>query len=408
MSTTSPERFSQALSAELQDDIVPFWLRHAPDVVRGGFIGELSHDLVVARDAPKGLILNTRLLWAFSAFHRELQDEACRAAAERAYHYLETRFWDPEHGGAFWTLDAAGRPLDVKKKGYGQAFYLYALSEWQRATGSEAALRRAQQIFELIEERSCDKARDGYFESYERDWRLAQDVRLGANDLNEPKSMNNHLHIMEAYSNLMRIWPDERLRSRLAALVELFLTRIIDPETHHLRLFFSEDWAVRSDHVSYGHDIEASWLLCEAAELTGAAALLARARARAVEMAEAVLREGIDPDGGLLYESSPAGLVDSDKHWWPQSEAVVGFLNAFELTHDERYYEAAWNAWCFIERTLLDRRHGEWFYKVARDGTPDLSQPKISLWKCPYHAGRMCLEGVARLAGIGARKAQGE
>jgi mannobiose 2-epimerase len=403
MQSITPRAFSRALEKELRNGIIPFWLKHVPDAESGGFIGRMSNDLVVDKSASKGLILNARLLWSFSAFHRFLGDEACLAIAQRAYDQLEARFRDVEHGGAYWMLDSGGQPRDTKKKVYGQAFLIYALSEYHRATGSRPALARAREIFELLEARARDAAHDGYFETFERNWQQSEDLRLSDEDLNEKKSMNTHLHVMEAYTNLLRVWPDEQLRARLAALIDIFLQRILDTHRHQFRLFFDEKWTVRSNHVSFGHDIEGSWLIYEAAETVGDPHLLDRVRGRALAMTEVVLREGRDKDGGLFYEADPEGVIDSDKHWWPQAEAVIGFLNAFELSGEKRFYEAALDSWRFIETRILDRRHGEWFWRVSREGEPDQNQPKISEWKGPYHNGRMCLEAVERLKRLAAQ-----
>ncbi|MBN2370211.1 MAG: AGE family epimerase/isomerase [Vicinamibacteria bacterium] len=394
---TTRRKLSRALMEELRNDIIPFWRTHGPDAERGGFIGQMSNDLKVDQAASKGLILNARLLWSFAAFYLHLGDESCLAIARRAYDYIEERFWDVEHGGAFWLLDPDGQPRDMKKKIYGQAFLVYALSEYHRATGSEKALCRAREVFELVEAHARDVDHDGYLETFERDWQPAEDLRLSDDDLNEKKSMNTHLHVMEAYTNLLRVWPDTRLRARLTALIDLFMRHILDPRGRQFRLFFDEAWTVKSDHISFGHDIEGSWLLCEAAEVIGNPRLLDRVREQALAMADAVWREGRDADGGLFYAASSRGVKDSDKHWWPQAEAVVGFLNAFELSKETRFFEAALASWRFIENRIIDRRHGEWFWRVSRDGAPDPNQPKISEWKCPYHNGRMCIEAAERL-----------
>jgi mannobiose 2-epimerase len=401
----TPEALADAVQTELTSDIIPFWLRHSLDEKRGGFIARMSHDLVVDPAAPKGLILNARILWSFSAFHRRLGDRACLAAAERARAYIEEHFWDTDHGGAYWMVDGHGRPLDTKKKAYGQAFLIYALAEHHRATGSAAALTRAQELFELLEAKVRDAQRGGYLETFERDWSTAEDLRLSDADLNVTKSMNAHLHVLEAYAGLYRAWPDSRLRKSLSDLIEIFLRHIIDPHTHHLRLFFDEDWTVRAEEVSFGHDIEASWLLWEAAEVLGDVALLSRVRDATLAMADAVLREGVEADGGLPNVAQAGTVTDSDRDWWPQAEAVVGFLNAYELSGERRFWDAAVAAWRFIEAHIIDRRHGEWFWSVSRDGRPDLTEPKISEWKCPYHNGRMCLEVLDRIERLGARDA---
>jgi cellobiose epimerase len=382
---------------ELTNDIVPFWLAHSFDRDRGGFVGRLTHDLTVDRDAPKGLILNARILWSFSAFYRRLNDAACLDAAHRAYAYVEEHFWDRDHGGAYWTVDAHGRPLDTKKKVYGQAFLAYALAEYHRATRARAPLQRAVEVFDLLEDRARDRAFGGYVEAYERDWTETAELRLSDADMNEKKSMNAHLHVLEAFTGLHASWPDARLRDRLSALVEIFLGRIVGAGIHRFRPFFGQEWAVKSWHVSPGHDIEGSWLLCEAADAIGDPALSQRVRAEAIAMARVVLLDGVDADGGLPNEIGGSGARAGAKDWWPQAEAVVGFINAHEISGAPEYLRAAAAAWAFIRDRILDPVGGEWRWGIAADGSPDTTQPKISEWKCPYHNGRMCIEAERRL-----------
>jgi mannobiose 2-epimerase len=173
----------------------------------------------------------------------------------------------------------------------------------------------------------------------------------------------------------------------------------VDPPTGHLVLFFDERWAPVSRMVSYGHDIEASWLLVEAAEIAGDRALLERAQAAAVRMARVTLAEGVDAEhGGVFAERQEDGRLDDEKHWWMQAEAVVGFLNAWELTGEEPFLAVAERAWAFVERFLVDRVQGEWRWRVLRDGTPIPGLPKVEPWKCPYHNSRAALEMADRVA----------
>ncbi len=398
MSEVETRRWAQAIRAELTNDIVPFWLAHAFEPGRSTIVGRMTRDLTIDPEAPRGLILATRLLWSFSAFAAHLgRDRACESAAHRAFTYLDAHFFDRDRGGAYWSVDPAGRPLDARKKVYGQAFAIYALAEYHRYTGSTAALARAQEVFHLLESKAHDARLGGYFEAYERDWTPAIDSRLGDDDPAVPRSMNTHLHVLEAYTGLLRSWPDETLRRRTAELIDLFLRKIIDARTHRFHAFFEDDWSLGADHRSPGHDIEGSWLLCEAAESVADAPLLAAVRARAIAMADAVLHDGMDSDGGILNGTGADGALDTDKTWWSQAEAVVGFLNAHELSGQARHFEAARAAWNFIVHRVLDRERGEWFWSVSRDGEPDLAKPKISEWKCPYHNGRMCLEAERRL-----------
>jgi mannobiose 2-epimerase len=289
-----------------------------------------------------------------------------------------------------------------RKQVYGQAFAVYALAEYHAATGRTEPLEHALATYRLVEAHARDPRHGGYLEAFGRAWEPIADMRLSAVDLNEPKSQNTHLHVMEAYSRLLSVWPDPGLRQALGDLVGIMLSRIVNPATGHLGLFFSEDWVPRSDRVSYGHDIEAAWLLCQAAEALGDPATSERIAALAVRIAEVTLAQGVDSDGGVYNEGGPLGLTNTDKEWWPQAEAVVGFLNAYQISRQERFLAAAFHAWDFIEKRLIDRGRGEWFRGVTRDGRLLDNQLKVSFWKCPYHNGRTGLEAVRRLRGIAA------
>ena len=389
--------FRKRVEAELQADILPFWLKHTIDDEYGGFRGQIANDLTVDPHAQKGLILNARILWTFAKAFGVYKTPEYLAAARRAYEYLCRHFWDYEFGGVYWMLDYNGIPLDTKKRIYGQAFTVYALAEYAHATGEQEATDRAMRLVEQIESAGHDDAHLGYFETYERDWTLAVDQRLSDVDMDEKKSMNTHLHLLEAYATLLRYHEDVTVRFRLRELIEVFLKFIIDPATQHFILFFDEEWKPRSKKISFGHDIEGSWLLCEAAEILGDAAVLARVRTTAVKMAQAVYGEGLDGDGGLMYEREPDGHFDTDKHWWPQAEAVVGFLSAYEFSGQQHFMDAAERSWAFIEKHIVDREHGEWFWLVSRDGVPDARQDKVWPWKCPYHNSRTCFEVMERL-----------
>ena len=393
--------FSRRVSDQLFSHIMSFWCGPALDHEQGGWMGCLSNDLKPDRTQPKGLIVNSRILWAFSAVHRARPDKLFQQMADRALDFVMNRFWDAQHGGAFWRLDDTGRVLDDSKKIYGQAFYIYALAEYYQAFAAPAALARAKELFELIERHAHDPRHGGYIEVCRRDWSEAgAEARLSDRDMNEKKSMNNHLHLLESYTNLYRTWAEPRVAERLRELIQLFEQRILDPRTKHFNHFFDEQWRVRSDTYTFGHDIEGTWLLCEAAEVLGDAALLKRVQAVALRMAEVALREGVDADGALRYDGKGGKIIDAGKECWPQAEAVIGFLNAFQLSSDAKFLEAARRVWNFIENRLVDRVHGEWFWRITPEGRVDPTLPKISEWKGPYHGSRMCLETLHRLRAI--------
>lgn len=388
------QQYRHELASELEA-ILHFWMTYCVDKAQGGFVGKLDHDNKVYPDAPKGSVLNSRILWAFSAAARHDDRPTYRAIANRAFAYLDKYFVDPDHGGVYWLVTAAGAPLDTKKQVYALAFAVYAFSEYYRLTGNERAKEQAIALYRVMEQFSFDPVHGGYLEALTRGWQPIADLRLSAKDANEKKSMNTHLHVLEGYANLYRIWPNRELQKKIAALIRIFLDHIIHPQTHHLLLFFDEQWTVRSSDVSFGHDIEAAWLVQEAAGVIGDAVLLAEVKERSLLLAEAAAR-GLDTDGGLWYEIAEWRLV-KEKHWWPQAEAMVGFFNAWQLSGDIRHLHRSVNCWRFVKAHILHRGKGEWVWGVKEDYTLMNKEDKAGLWKCPYHNGRACLELIQRI-----------
>ena len=376
---------------ELTRNILPFWMS-AVDLENGGYIGQINGKNEIIRQADKGGILNARILWTFSAAYRILKQPILLANAVRIEKYLLQHFWDYQYGGIYWSCDFQGNPADTKKQIYVLAFACYALSEFYRATGDRESLEKAIELFLLIEKYSFDQAKNGYYEAFSQDWTPLSDVRLSAKDANEAKTMNTHLHILEAYTNLYRVWPDSVLKNQIDNLIGLFLTKFID-DSSHLQLFFTEDWEPRHRIVSYGHDIEASWLIHEAALVIGNSS---KTEPAILNIAHTCF-EGIQPDGSMVYElNKETGHLDMDRHWWVQAETVVGCINAFQLTQNIIFSEKAIDCWQYIRKYIVDYICGEWFWSVYADGTTNRYDDKAGIWKCPYHNGRMCLEIIER------------
>jgi mannobiose 2-epimerase len=293
-----------------------------------------------------------------------------------------------------WTISAEGGHKETNKLIYLQGFGIYALAEFHRATGDTRALARSIAIYELIEKHARDRASGGYHDALGRRWdRLgtAQHYLLGS----ARKSQNSHVHILEAYTNLLRVWADPNLRANQRELMGVLMNHVIDRRTYHSKLFLTEDWRPIGDRVSHGHDIELSWLLSEAADVLKDSRLIAEVKPIALNIASVTMAEGVDSDGGVINESGPNGYTDTDKNWWSQAEATVGFFNAYQISGDPRYFEASRRSWNYIEAKFVDRLHGDWIEKVRRDGRP-IRRPKVTLWKCPYHSSRSCLELIER------------
>lgn len=356
-----------------ENNILAFWLQHMQDP-QGGFYGQMTGDGIVCKDAPRGGILNARILWAFSAAYRVLGKPEYLAAATRAKDYILAHFIDREFGGIYWSLNADGTPLDTKKQFYAIGFAIYGLSEYARATGDKQALDEAIALYHAIEDHAWDSTYGGYIEAMTRDWQPIADMRLSDKDENTEKSQNTHLHIIEPYTNLYRVWPNEELKGKISRLIQVFDKNIRQPN-NHLGLFFPMDWQVTSAAYSAGHDIEASWLIDEAASVIG------EEHDAFVKDLAAAAREGLLPNG-LMHGT-----------WWEQAETVVGYSNLYQRFADKEALQTALACWEATKAHYIDYKHGEWYWG-ADNCNP--AEDKAGFWKCPYHNTRMCLEIIER------------
>lgn len=383
------------LTAEL-DSILNYWSERTIDDQNAGFVGQIDFNDHQIAHAEKGSVLNARILWTFSASYQTTRNENHKRLAKRAFEFLASYFYDTQFGGLFWSINEDKTPKDTKNQIYALAFAIYGLSEYYAISKEERALEIAKNLYVKIQEHSYDKLNKGYFEAFTRDWQPIDDLRLSEKDANEKKTMNTHLHIIEGYVNLYKVWKDEKLLVDIVELLETIEKYFINTETGHLRLFFDENWKEKPDVISYGHDIEAAWLLQQCAEISGNETLIANYKKHAIQIAE-VTKEGLDADGGLWYEYDPEKKeLIAEKHWWPQAEALIGFYNAYELTGKEEYLDIVYRNWKFIKKYIIDQQNGEWFWGVYDDYSI-MKKDKAGFWKCPYHNGRACLELIHRI-----------
>ena len=377
-------------------NILDYWLKNTIDKENGGFIGEINHQNVINNNSEKGAVLNARILWSFSAAYAVEKNPEYLKTAKRAFQYIKDYFFDKEFGGIFWSLQADGKPKDTKNQIYAIAFVIYGLSEFYKIFKNEDALELAQSLFYKIELYSKDYKNKGYLEAFTRDWQEIEDLRLSEKDANEKKTMNTHLHIVEAYANLYLIWPNPKLKDSIKEILEVIALYFINKYTWHLKLFFDENWKEKEDVISYGHDIEAAWLLQWCAEAIEDEVLIKNYQKYAVAFADAT-KEGLDADGGLWYEYEPKEQkLIAEKHWWPQAELWIGMINAWQLTQNEEFLDITEKNFEFVEKYIIDHKNGEWIWGVYADYSPILKD-KAGFWKCPYHNSRACIELIKRL-----------
>lgn len=404
----------------LTNNILPFWLKFQ-DEENGGFYGQMTGEGQLVKDANKGGILNARILWSFSAAYRVLGKPEYLAAATRAKDYILNNFVDPVYGGIYWELDYKGQPVDTKKQFYAIGFAIYGLTEYVRAyltsqdnanrADAAEALTMAISLFNVIEEYSLDKVYNGYIEACTREWGTIADMRLSELDANYPKSQNTHLHIIEPYANLYRciceieaagIEFDLNTKSKvevaLRNLIDIFCDKILNPETHHLDLFFEMDWTRGAGWLeSYGHDIECSWLMHEAALVLGDKEVLSKVEP-IVQLVAKASEKGLNADGSMTHEANvDTGHVDDDRHWWVQAEAVVGFYNIYQHFGDEAALQKSLDCWQYIKDNLIDHELGEWYWSRDPQRNINKKDDHAGFWKCPYHNSRMCLELIERI-----------
>ena len=396
------ERFTklyEMAKKEVLEDILPFWMRYDVDEENGGFYGVVTREGKPVKEGTKCLVLNARLVWTFASAYRIFRDEKYLQLARRAYDYFCEYFLDKECGGCYFMLDCKGTPVDDKKFVYGQAFAIYALSEYCRATGDTTARDRAVAIRDLLEAHAYDAEHDGYVEILTRDWTYNPEGQ-GSNINPEGEStrtMNTHLHLIEAYTGLLRVLRTEEQINLTRRHLAIMLDKVYDPSIHHFKMFFRDDWSATSPEISYGHDIEGTWLMMETAEVLGEPEAMRYAQDTCMNIARACYEQGFREDGAMLSEYDPVtGHASQRLSWWEQNEAVVGFLNAWEVTGEEKYLDASLQCFDFADKHFVDHEKGGWFAVLSLDGTQVLSKQKANGPTCPYHNGRMCMEIIER------------
>jgi len=406
------ENFYQSIKDELFNDILPYWENYSRDTITNGFYGNINNRNKQNKKMSRSIVMTSRFLWTYSAVARMTKDEKYLEMADFAYNAVSNQYFDKVYNGVYWSVEPDGTPRVSKKQIYGEAFCCYGLCEYAAAlkeiknnsVKAEEAMNKALTLFNLIEENALDKEDGGYIEACAVDWKKTNDMQLSPKDMNCPKSMNTNLHVMEAYTNLYRtlpvVYPENTEQQKevgfaLSNLVKVTVEKILQ-SNGHLGMFFDMKWTLLDEEVSYGHDIEASWLLWEAATELNDDILKMAIRPTVLQMAEVAYNEGFDKQAGAMENFLRGTKKDRTRVWWNQAESLNGFYNAWEMTKESKYSEACEKQLNWILNYQVDKKGGEWWASLNARGKPITREAKGGNWKTSYHSGRACMELLRR------------
>lgn len=381
------------VKSHLTGRIIPFW-KSLRDDEFGGYYGWMDYDLKLDKQAVKGCILNSRIMWFFANAYTLLKDESLLEEAKHGFAFMKEHCMDRENGGIFWSIKYNGEPEDTTKHTYNQAFAIYALSSYYEASKDEDALAMAKGLFRIIEEKCTDEI--GYKEAFDREFKEIENDKLSENGVIAQKTMNTLLHVFEAYTELYRVAGLPEVKDRLMWIMDTFAEKVYNPKLHRQEVFFDANMNSILDLHSYGHDIETAWLIDRGVEVLGEKKYEEKMAPITKDLTGQIYQVAFD--GRSLANECEKGVVNDHRIWWVQAETVVGFLNGWQKDKgQEKYLDAARSTWEFIKEYVVDGRPGsEWFWEVSPEGEPYPERPIVEPWKCPYHNGRMCFEVIRR------------
>ncbi|WP_407371713.1 AGE family epimerase/isomerase [Carnobacterium sp.] len=392
------------LENQLMSKVLPFWLSQQ-DNVNGGFYGKLSIDLKSYPLAPKGGVMMSRFLWTFSHSYETMKKDEYKLAADHAYRFMLDTLWDMKYGGIFWLVDAEGKPVNLIKHVYAQSFAIYGLSEYAKINPDSDALEYAKKLYLLIEEHAYNPTTLGYEEEFDQVWKKKPLSQVASQNSKVRYTTNTHLHLLEAYTNLYTVWPNEALLEKIQHLLKLFTTRIFHP-AGYCQQEFDQNWNSVIPEVSYGHDIETSWLLDETLEHCKINDELDKeVRDMTASLAAYCYENGLDETGWMINHADGSHL-DQTKVWWVEAEAIIGLYHAFQQSGNLEYRKAALKLIQLVQQNFVDDRPGsEWYSRLDKNNQllsvflkNGNSEENISdIWKGPYHTVRFYLEMIKRL-----------
>ena len=410
------ETWIRELKTHLAEELLPFWIARCWDSTNGGYLTQYDGDGKDTGLDEKSLLAHMRMIYALSlAYRKGNGGEQCRQIAEQGVTYAVEHYWDHEHGGFYWLFNRKGEPTITKKIVYGHSFAIYALSHYTLATGDPRGLEYAEKCFDLLQKYAAETSCGGYWEMFERDWRLCGPGAAGG----DRKTLDVHMHLMEAFTALYECSGQDIHRRKLEEVIQILLEKILHPVHGTGIPQFFRDWRVapqikfdiiwgwdrfdgetkqkpHDDNTSYGHNVEFFWLLLEAFRVLGTDVNPHR------PLFNKILRHAVDHGvdwelGGVYVEGSLDGsqVYDTAKEFWQQAEFMAGMPGAFRLFGDDRYLAAYGNVHDFVMQKMIKHEVGEWLPLLTREGTPIWTHMSHS-WKVNYHTVRAVVLAIEK------------
>ena len=397
----------------LTETLLPFWLERSPDPDCGGFLTYFDRNGQATGETTKTFLMQIRMLYTLAAAHRAgYGDGRCAELARTGADFILDHYWDAQHEGWFWIADRQGRPTVTAKIGYGQCFAMYAFSEYHLATGDPRGREAAERTYAAISKHMADTRHGGYFEIMRADWQPERPGRYGG----DRKSLDVHMHMMEALTALYEMTGSPTHRRRLLEVIDILIDRMLHPATGTGYIQFSlgfeplpailfdvewgrdaepEDGLQRPlEYTSYGHNVEFVWLLLHAADVLGLDPQTYAEVTRRIS--DHCAWFGIDHKYGGVFVEGPhdAPPAITEKQFWQQAEVLVGMLRAYALLGDEAYWDAFRNVYDFVfDKVVNMAGGGEWYERLDRQGTP-IDAALGHAWKISYHTVRSMVQTV--------------
>ncbi|WP_236973523.1 AGE family epimerase/isomerase [Membranihabitans maritimus] len=409
-------KYKTEIENHLYDELLPFWTDRIIDKENGGYNTHFDENGEDTGEDEKSLIAQTRCLYTLSSALRSGYDKGnIDQLVRHGIDFMVSKMWDEQEGGFYWMVNRKGKVVNNKKIIYGHSFAIYALTEYSLATHDPIGTQYAKKVFDLLQKYCSDTFYGGYWEMFNRDWTLCGPGNQGG----DRKTLDVHMHLMEAFTNLYESTGEEVHRRKLIECIQLLKDRMIHPVYKTGIPQFYKDWSVApqikfdiiwgwdrfsedgekgnaTDNTCFGHNAEFAWLLIHALEILEVDLDQYKETLRTI--LDHTVENGIDIKNGGVYVEGPhsGGVYDREKEFWQQAEVLIALLDGFIIYHEDKYWDAYKNVHRFVFDRVINHNVGEWYPLLTRGGEPIWRHMGHS-WKINYHTVRSMIQCINRI-----------